>query len=259
VLSSFITSRHSLTIVLAAAASDLSITVTNVYGPSDHRDTHLFLEGQLELAPHIIGPWLLAGDFNLVRSAAEKSNGQVDRRLCEAFNDAIEALGVVEFPFLDKLFTWSNNRVSPTLERLDRVFVNSLQCSTFPTTSLTSLIRPTSDHTPIFATLSTSIPRPNTFRFENAWLRNHTFLPAVLPAWNDAAPHGDAAGFFVGCLESTWAAAKVWARRNRAPPSIIPDCKFLVLLFDLLEESRSLSLAELDVQAYARDRLALAI
>jgi hypothetical protein len=60
-------------------------------------------------------------------------------------------------------------------------------------------------------------------------------------------------------LESTWAAAKVWARRNRAPLSIIPDCKFLVLLFDLLEESRSLSLAELDVQAYARDRLALAI
>jgi hypothetical protein len=134
VLSTFITRRHSLTIVLAAAASNLTIAVTNLYGLSDHHDTHLFLDGLLELAPHIIGPWLLASDFNLVHSTAEKSNGRVDRQLCEAFNDAIEALEIVELPLLDKLFTWSNNRASPTLERLDRMFVNNLQCSTFPTT-----------------------------------------------------------------------------------------------------------------------------
>jgi hypothetical protein len=113
VLSTFITRRHSLTTVLAAAASNLSITVTNVYGPSDHHDTHLFLDGLLELAPHIIGPWLLASNFNLVHSTAEKSNGHVDRRLCEAFNDAIEALEIVELPLLDKLFKWSNNHASP--------------------------------------------------------------------------------------------------------------------------------------------------
>jgi hypothetical protein len=100
-----------------------------------------------------------------------------------------ESLGIVEVPLLDKLFTWSNHRDTPTLDCLDHVFVNNLQCQTFPTTNLTSLVRPTLDHTPILTTLSTSIPRPNTFRFENAWLRNRAFLPVVLPAWHDAAPH----------------------------------------------------------------------
>jgi hypothetical protein len=88
------------------------------------------------------------------------------------FNDTIESLRVVEVPLLDKLFTWSNRRVCPTLERLDRVFVNNHQCLTFPATTLTSLVRPTSDHMPLLVTLSTTIPRPNTFRLENAWLCN---------------------------------------------------------------------------------------
>lgn len=126
-------------------------------------------------------------------------------------------------------------------------------------TTLTSLVRPTSDHTPILATLSTTIPHPNLFRFENARLRNQSFLPAVFPAWHDAAPHADATGFLAGCLKSTRAAAKVWARRNRAPPAIIPDCKFLILLLDSFEETRSLSSAELQLRVLAHERLSLAI
>jgi hypothetical protein len=230
-----------------------------VYGPSDHRDSPVFLDGLRELEPHISGVWLLAGDFNLVRGAADKNTGWVNTRLCDMFNATIESLGVVEVPLLDKLFTWSNRRVCPTLERLDRVFVNNHQCLAFPATTLTSLVRPTSDHTPLLITLSTSIPRPNTFRFENAWLRNQSFLPAVLPAWHEAAAHPDAAGLLAGCLKSTRAAAKVSARRNRAPPLLIQDCKFLILLCDLFEETRSLSSAELQLRSLAHDRLAVAI
>ncbi|KAK8446968.1 hypothetical protein SEVIR_9G572401v4 [Setaria viridis] len=122
------------------------------------------------------------------------------------------------------------------------------------------MVRPTSDHVPILATLATTIPRADTFRFENACSATKTSsLPSSLPAWQDTARHSDAAGRLAGCLKSTRAAAKVWARRNRAPPAVIPNCKFLIFLFDYLEETRCLSTAEIEARTICHDRLALAI
>ncbi|KAG2588484.1 hypothetical protein PVAP13_5NG346681, partial [Panicum virgatum] len=145
-MDSYITRRHTLTVVLSSTSSDHRLTITNVYAPSDHRDSPLFLNGLKELKPHINGAWLLLGDFNLVRSATDKNNCAIDTRLCQMFNDTLDHLEVVELPLLDKLFTWSNQREHPTLARLDRVFANHTQCTVFPNTSLTSLVWPTSDH-----------------------------------------------------------------------------------------------------------------
>ena len=123
--------------------------------------------------------------------------------LCTHFNDTLDRLGVVELPLLDRLYTWSNKRPSPVLARLDRVFVNHAQCTASPNTTLTSLVRPTSDHTPLLISISSTVPKTNLFRFENAWLLNQSFLPSVLPAWSDAPPHADAAGKLAGCLKMT--------------------------------------------------------
>jgi hypothetical protein len=41
--------------------------------------------------------WLIANDFSLIRSAADKSSGHVNSRLCDAFNDTIESLGLWKF------------------------------------------------------------------------------------------------------------------------------------------------------------------
>lgn len=72
-LTYFITHQFTVTTVLSSTSSDLVHTVTNVYGPADHRDSALFLESLGELALHISGPWLITRDFNLVRSAADKN------------------------------------------------------------------------------------------------------------------------------------------------------------------------------------------
>ena len=102
-------------------------------------------------------------------------------------------------------------RATPTLARLDRMFVNNAQCTTFPQKTLSSLVRQTSDHTPIMANMTTKLPKSTLFRFENAWLHNKQFLPTVLPAWHAAPASTDAAGRLAGCLKSTRAPAKVWA------------------------------------------------
>ncbi|KAJ1278642.1 hypothetical protein BS78_04G094500 [Paspalum vaginatum] len=207
--------------------------VTNIYAPSDHRDSAFFLGTLSEIQSHIVGPSLLVGDFNL---------------LCKLFNDTINDLSLLELPLLDSLFTWSNKRSCPTLARLDRAFVNNALSTAYPSTSLTSLVRQTSDHKSILVTISTNIPKSNLFRFENAWLRNPNFLCDVLPAWNvDPAP-SDAAGHLVAYLKSTRVAAKVWSRRNRAPPALIQNCKFLIMLFDFLEEHSRLSATEMQVR-----------
>jgi len=158
----------------------------------------------------------------------------------QAFNDAISDLGLIDIPLLDRLFTWSNHRATPTLARLDRVFYNNSMSLIFPNSSLTSLPKPTSDHTPILLTVSTSIPKPNLFRFENGWLKDRDFLPSILPAWHGHL-HGNAAGAMAGALKAVRSASKAWARSKRAPPSLHQNYKFVIYLFDVLEETQVLS------------------
>jgi len=97
----------------------------------------------------------------------------------------------------------------------------------------------------------------NLFRFERSCLlHDSSFLPSVLPAWTHAFPCADAAGMLAACIiKSTRSAAKVWSRRFRAPPYIIPNCKFLIQLVDTFEEVRGLSPAEMQVRTDFRDRL----
>lgn len=61
------------------------------------------------------------------------------------------------------------------------------------------------------------------------------------------------------CLKVTRAAAKVWSPRNRAPPQLIPNCKFILELFDFFKEQRVLSSDELQVRKLCQTRLAQAI
>lgn len=125
--------------------------------------------------------------------------------------------------------------------------------------ALTSLTRVTSDHIPLQISITTKIPKPNSFRFENAWLFHHSFLPCVTRAWSDAIQVGDAAKTMAACLKATRAAAKAWSRSVRAPPTLHQNCKFIIRLLDLYEEHRSLSIGEAALRRIARDRLSMLV
>ncbi|KAJ1256155.1 hypothetical protein BS78_K076500 [Paspalum vaginatum] len=224
-LESTIVRHYSINCRITLPAANTQLAITNVYAPSDHRDSDFFLEILAEIQSHISEPWMIIGDFNLIRSADEKSSRLVDQRLCNLFNSAMDKLALMELPLLDSLFTWSNKRLCPTLARLDRAFVDANFSSTYPSSALTSV------------------------------LLNQKFLPDVLLAWHVTAAPRDAAGRLASCLKSTRAAAKFWSRCNRAPPAIIHNCKFLLLLFDYLEEYRNLSSAEMQARGLCQDTL----
>lgn len=176
------------------------------------------------------------GDFNLTRDVTDKNNRVFNPSLATAFNNTIHSLALMELPLLDRLFTWTNNQNEPILARLDRVLLNTDFKFAFPNSTLTSQTQSTSDHVPLIISIATTVPRPSIFHFENSWLRNPAFLPAILLSWSSSASTTDTAGSLVARLKGIQYAAKVWARKHRSPPSIYHNCKFIILLLDLLEE-----------------------
>ncbi|CAN6352985.1 unnamed protein product [Urochloa humidicola] len=257
-MDSFISHQRTLTMFFSSTMSDACFAVTNVYAPADHRASLDFLEDLEALARSVTGRWVILGDFNLTRGADENSNGNSNRALSDAFNECINTLGLIDIPLLDRLYTWSNHRETPTLARLDRAFLNTAMSTTYPNSVLTSLPKPTSDHTPILLKISTEIPKPNLFRFENAWLKHSDFLPSVLSAWNVDVPAG-ATATLVRLLKSVRCASKRWARCKRAPPSLHFNCKFVIYMLDVLEEGRLLSAGERFLRQACQERLALSL
>lgn len=76
--------------------------------------------------------WIAIGDYNLTRSPTDKNTHGFNWSLANKFNNLIHDLALVELPVMDRLYTWSNKRASPTLARLDRAFVKNLIMTTPP-------------------------------------------------------------------------------------------------------------------------------
>lgn len=52
-----------------------------------------------------IGPWAIAGDFNLIYSAADKNNPNVDHAMMERFQRILNELELREIELLGRRFT----------------------------------------------------------------------------------------------------------------------------------------------------------
>lgn len=110
------------TSVLFRNGDGLQWWFTGIYGPQLDHQKLLFLDELQALQTMCIGPWTIAGDFNLLYRAADKSNPNVDRAMMGCFRRLIDDLELKEIQLLGRRFTWSNEHSAPTLVRLDRVF-----------------------------------------------------------------------------------------------------------------------------------------
>lgn len=70
--------------------------------------------------------WLLAGDFNFIRTPDDrnKPGGCINSMLL--FNDLIQHLDVIELPFEGRRFAWSNMQDDPLLENWTRYLLRWL-------------------------------------------------------------------------------------------------------------------------------------
>ena len=95
---------------------------SGVYGPQGDDEKVLFLQELRNIRALCNGPWLVAGDFNLIYQVANKNNANLDRAMMGRFRCFLDDNDLLEIPLLGRKYTWSNERRSPTLVSLDRAF-----------------------------------------------------------------------------------------------------------------------------------------
>jgi exonuclease III len=159
--------RFSLMISLDNATSSTGQwSLVAVYGPVDHHLKAEFLDELRAARADCAGPMILCGDFNMIYQAADKSNDRLNLGSMRRFRRAIDDMQVDELYLHGRLFTWSNERRRPTMERIDRVFATVSWLELFPNHHLRSLSSDCSDHAPILLQLNSEPWVRPRFRFE---------------------------------------------------------------------------------------------
>ena len=173
-------SLHSFSITREAKYKEGgSWWITAVYGLQDNEAKIQFL-AELEVRRSLCpGPWLLIGDFNMILCAADKNNGNLDRANMARFRAFVNKLELKEMYMHGRTFTWSNERCTPTMTRIDRALVSIDWELRYPDALLQALSSSVSDHTPLHLSM-TAMNRPaKRFKFELFWLKLEGFEDAV--------------------------------------------------------------------------------
>jgi exonuclease III len=144
-----------------------SFSITGVYGPSRRAEKASFLNHLRSLRPDNDAKWIVFGDFNLICSARDRNNRNLNLSLMRRFRQALDFCQLKEIKLQNRKFTWSNERRHPTLARLDRFFCNQSWELTFSSCSLHPLSTSHSDHCPLLLTNHVGPRRARPFKFEN--------------------------------------------------------------------------------------------
>lgn len=84
--------------------------MTGVYGPLEANDKAGFLQELVDVCDLHVGPWLLAGDFNLITREEDKNKSRVNRGMIVLFRAKLNRLELKELYLNGRRYTWSNER-----------------------------------------------------------------------------------------------------------------------------------------------------
>jgi hypothetical protein len=110
-----------------------------------------------------------------------KSNGVINFKHVDAFNDLMNKWGFMEIKDPTRTFTWSNNLADPILAKLDRILVTADWDTKYPLAKMKMLRRGVSDHCSLridFRGGGAQFEEP-LFRFEKWWLEIDDFTKPV--------------------------------------------------------------------------------
>jgi exonuclease III len=93
-------------------------------------------------------PWALCGDFNMIYRDEDKNNGNLNCRMIGRFSRFLNDCELKEIYLHGRRYTWSNERDTSTLVRLDRVFTTVAWEEMFGICMLRCLAAVVADHCP---------------------------------------------------------------------------------------------------------------
>jgi exonuclease III len=153
--------------------------VTCVYGPQGSEEKILFMQELRDIRAHCQGPWMIAGDFNLIYKAEDKNNTNYNRAMMGRFQRLINDLAVKDVPLHGRKYTWSTQQTSPTLVRLDRVLSTVEWELIYPNAFLQSAAKFDSDRCQLLLGLKDNKVGKRRFHFEAFWPKLEGFHEAV--------------------------------------------------------------------------------
>jgi hypothetical protein len=135
------TDQFSVSVQLSRAggAAGRAWWLTAVYGPTVEDRKAAFLDELRAIHAALPGPWAVAGDFNLIVEARDKSNARLNRRSMAMFRRFLNDLELRESNLLGRRYMWSNEREAPTMAKLDRWFGSVEWDDLHPDASLSAL------------------------------------------------------------------------------------------------------------------------
>ena len=230
-------------------------TLVNIYGPCQGDSRIDYTRWLLNLNIPSNEDWLLVGDFNYIRSPANrnKPGGNINDMI--TFNDFIRTQGLIELPLKGRTFTWSNMQEDPLLEQLDWFFTSTNWTNTYPNTIVKPLSKPVSDHIPCVISIETNIPRSNLFRFESYWIQHPGFMDLVAASWNKHVPSDNYATIISRKHKTLRYALKNWSKKISKLASAIANSNSALANLDSLENKRNLTIQERNFRRILKNHL----
>ncbi|XP_073360156.1 uncharacterized protein [Aegilops tauschii subsp. strangulata] len=202
----------SITAKVSAVQCSSSFWLTTVYGPADDARKEAFLAELINAAPPSGEPWLITGYFNVIYEARDKSNLNLNRRIMGQFRRAIDSACLKEIKCKNRRFTWSNERESPTLVSIDKIFCNSEWDALFPNHMLMAASTACSEHCPLLLANAAPPARRPSFKFESFWTRFPRFQETVERAWQRPVASSCPIATLKLKLKRTAFYLRIWAR-----------------------------------------------
>ena len=165
-----VTNPHMTANALTASISiggDQAWWFTGVYGPQGVGAKHAFLQELRDIRDLHAGPWMVAGDFNLIIDPEDKNQGVLHHAMMGRFRCTLSLLELKEIYLNGRRFTWSNERQQPTMEKLDRVFSTVDWEERFPDAFLLANSSGPSDHYPLVLILASDLQMGRRFQFQS--------------------------------------------------------------------------------------------
>lgn len=235
--------RFSASVCLSRTdASPTPWWLTAVYGPVEDRNKPLFLQELRDVRVECEGSWLLCGDLNMIYQAADKNNNRLNLRAMRRFRRTLDELHVQELHLHGRLFTWSNERTKPTLERIDRAFASVEWFERFSNHRLKTLSSNCSDHAPLLLQLRDVHGGKPHFRFEAFWVKLQGFEDVVREAWVCPFSGIDCCRILDCKLRNTAKALKSWSMRQVGSVRLqLMMSREIVAQLDAAQDLRALS------------------
>jgi hypothetical protein len=98
----------------------------NVYGGGSPQEENkaAFLAELASYCAKSKVPYLTGGDFNIMRFTWEKNRIFHPNKFSATFNSIIHVYELRDLHISGDIFTWSNNQLNLTLEKLDRILIS---------------------------------------------------------------------------------------------------------------------------------------